>query len=140
MASDGAAMECTLGGTTVSVALTTRAWLELLYMDLIHLRGFRALHRAVSRMPTYPVTPQPTATADVVAAVTSACLWYFRAAKCLERSAAVTRLLRQRGVPAEMVVGCHRSPLTGHAWVEVAGSIVSDNMEGLEHFRVLDRW
>jgi Transglutaminase-like superfamily len=124
----------------VSIALTTRAWLELLQVDLIHLRGFRALHRAVSRVPTRPVTPSATAISDVVAAVTSACLWYFRAPMCLERSAAVTRLLRRRGVPAEMVVGCHPAPLKGHAWVEVAGNIVSDHMDGLEYFHVLDRW
>ena len=124
----------------MNVELTIRAWFELLQVDLIHLRGFRALHRAVSRTPTRRMTPSPTAISDVVAAITSACLWYVRAPKCLERSAVITRLLRRRGVAAEMIVGCHPSPVTGHAWVEVAGAVVGDHMDGLEHFHVLDRW
>lgn len=124
----------------MSAALIVNAWVELLLIDLIQLRGFRAVYQAVSRTPTKEGSLTGTTVSDVVEAVTRACVWYFKGPKCLQRSAAVTRLLRRRGVAAELVVGCHQAPLRGHAWVEVGGDVVSDYIEGLEHFQVLDRW
>jgi hypothetical protein len=73
-------------------------------------------------------------------AVTTACILYPRSSRCLQRSAVVTRLLRRRGVTAELVIGCHPSPLRAHAWVEVAGKVVSDDTPYVRYMQVLDRW
>jgi hypothetical protein len=70
----------------------------------------------------------------------TACLYYFKPAMCLQRSAVVTRLLRRRGIAAQLVIGCLPAPIASHAWVEVAGQVVSDHRPGLEHYRVIDRW
>src|SRR5262245_12656122 len=86
--------------------VTARAWLELLYIDVVGLGGFRAIARTVVRTPCVAGGPLPAADTipAVVAAVQRACSWYVRAPQCLQRSAVVVRLLRSRGVPAELVV------------------------------------
>jgi prolyl oligopeptidase len=124
----------------VSVRLTLRTYLELLYVDLIHLRGFRALQRAVSRTPVRSTEPAASTVTDVLDALTWACALYFKQPRCVQRSAVVTRLLRRRGVPAQMLIGCHPTPFRGHAWVEVGGNVICDRLDGLEHFLILDRW
>lgn len=120
--------------------LTLRAWNELLYMDLVGLRGFHAVQRVVTRTTTRPVRAPGDTVASVVNAMQSACALYAKETKCLQRSAVVTRLLRRRGVPAELVIGCRLPPLTAHAWVEVEGNVVSDYQDDMNHFRVIDRW
>jgi hypothetical protein len=124
----------------VTRGLTTRAWLELLRVDLIQLRGFRATRRAVAGTRRVAVAYDQTTVDDVTTAVRHACLWYFKPIWCLQRSAVMTRLLRRRGVPAEMVVGCNHAPFSAHAWVEVLGRIVSDPLDEVDHYKILDRW
>jgi hypothetical protein len=123
----------------MSALLVAQAWIELLYIDLVGLLGFRAIQRCVSgTRPRVPARSEPIPA--VVAAMQTACALYFKPAPCLQRSAAVVRLLRRRGVLADMVIGCHLPPLQAHAWVEVAGRVVSDYQDGLEFYRVIDRW
>jgi hypothetical protein len=120
--------------------LVIAAWVELLYIDLVGIRGLPGIRRAVYRTATRDRHARPGTVTAVVEAMKSACMLYFKPAKCLQRSAVVTRLLRRRGIDAGLVIGCHVPPLKAHAWVEVSGDIVSDNQDGLEYFRVLDRW
>jgi hypothetical protein len=120
--------------------LTVRALTEYVYVDLVGLAGFRTLQRVVTHTPTRTRATPAATPGDVIEAVTRAGLWYFKSAKCLQRSAVVTRLLRRHGVAAELLIGCHIAPLQAHAWVEVEGQVVSDHLEGLEFFHVLDRW
>lgn len=124
----------------MSAKLAAEAWAELLYMDVVGLGGFRAIHRSVIRTPVRSIQPAPDAVSDVVQAMTNAVTVYFKHAKCLQRSAAVARLLRRRGVRADVVIGCHLAPLKAHAWVEVAGDVVSDYETGVEFMKVVDRW
>jgi hypothetical protein len=122
--------------------LTAMAFGELLYLDVIGLRGFHAVKRCVSR--TRPAPPSSSCSTSTVTTVVSAmklaCAFYFKKPQCLQRSAVVTRMLRRHGVDAQLVIGCHLPPLKAHAWVEVAGEVVSDREDGLEYYRVLDRW
>jgi hypothetical protein len=123
-----------------NIGLTVRAWLELLYIDLVKLRGFRALREVVGNRSG---TTSPEAVAQiepVVAAVDRAILLYMKPVLCLQQSAAITRLLRRRGVDAELVIGCHLMPFTAHAWVEVAGNVVAVETRSQEYLKVLDRW
>lgn len=120
--------------------LTAQAWMELLFVDMTGLRGFCALKRLVTRKTLIARRADAAVVAEVIGAVNCACAWYFRAPKCLQRSAAVTRMLRSRGVPAEMLVGYIMPPLKAHAWVEVSGRIVAEDVQDLQHYHVLDRW
>jgi len=71
--------------------------------------------------------------------VDRAALWYPRLALCLQKSAAVTVLLRECGIDCEMVIACRRVPFKAHAWVEVNGSVVNDNVKVQQVFRELAR-
>jgi hypothetical protein len=68
-----------------------------------------------------------------------ACAFYFKQVLCLQRAAATTILLRQYGVPAEMVIGTQLCPFRAHAWVEVAGRVANDKPYTADLYRVLDR-
>ena len=48
--------------------------------------------------------------------------------KCLEQSIVLWWLLMRRGVPAELQIGGRRTSagFEAHAWVEIAGTVVSD--------------
>lgn len=120
--------------------LVVQAWAELLYVDVVGMRGFRALKQFIARTPTRPVAPAPTAIPAVVEAMKTASTLYVKGPLCLQRSAVVTRLLRRQGVPAHLVIGCHPAPMKAHAWVEVGGTVVSDDRDGLEYLHILDRW
>lgn len=127
----------------MSLKLAAQAWGELLYLDLVGLGGFHAVQRCVSRTTARLTSTPPdssTAIPAIVEAMNTACALYFKKPQCLQRSAVVTRMLRRRGISADMVIGCHLPPLRAHAWVEVAGDVVSDEMDGLDHYRILDRW
>jgi hypothetical protein len=108
-------------------------------MDLVALRGFRAVCDAVGRTSVRNVDPSDDTVPAVVTAMKKACALYFKPTLCLQRSAVATRLLRRRGVAADLMIGCRLPPLQAHAWVEVAGNVVSDDQDGLRYYRVLDK-
>lgn len=57
-------------------------------------------------------------------AVLLATCFYAKPVLCLQRSVATTRLLRQYGVDARLIIGYRPSPFFSHAWVEVNGRVV----------------
>jgi hypothetical protein len=112
---------------------------ELLWLDLgIKLR-FRRLHAVVAQTRTASRTVSYDALAVVRPAIRDACVFYPKKVFCLQRSAAVTRMLRRRGLPASLVLGYQPVPLEGHAWVELNGVAVFDTLYSLELYRVIDR-
>jgi uncharacterized membrane protein YcgQ (UPF0703/DUF1980 family) len=68
-----------------------------------------------------------------------ACIWYWKEALCLQRSAATACLLKQAGIAAQMVIGAQQLPFKAHAWVEVDGRVVNDKSYTPEIYVVLDR-
>lgn len=121
--------------------LAMQAWWEFLYLDVVGLRGFEAVHRLVAATRTRPVYAAPEAVGTVLDAVATAHMLYVKPARCLQHAAVVTRLMRRRGIPADMVIGYQLPPLKAHAWVEVAGEIVGiEHQDEIEHYSVLDRW
>src|SRR5713226_6180057 len=54
----------------------------------------------------------------ICAAVDYACAWYPKRALCLQRSFVTTYLLREHGIPAQIVLGAQKAPFKAHAWVE----------------------
>ena len=120
--------------------LAFKAYWKLLRFDWYLLRrNFTALYNQVRNCPVNPGVPEPNALGNICSAVDSACTWYWKGVLCLQRSAVLTCLLRERGVPAEMVIGVQQAPFRAHAWAEVNGNVVSDRPSAVERWAVLDR-
>jgi hypothetical protein len=112
---------------------------ELLWLDVCSFLGFRVLYRAVARVGLADSAVSYDALALIRVAMRDACVFYVRQVNCLQRSAAVTRMLRRRGLAAKLVIGCQPQPVALHAWVELDGVVVWDHLSQISHYRVLDR-
>jgi hypothetical protein len=77
---------------------------------------------------------------DMVAAMEYASVFYPRTPACLQRSCALCRMLRTRGVSAEVVIGVQSRPFYSHAWVEVNGAPVNERLRAREVYAVIDVW
>jgi hypothetical protein len=120
--------------------LELKAYSELIQFDLYLMRGnFAALYDKVRKCPVAGRTPAPDAIERICSAVDMACIWYWKEALCLQRSAATACLLKQFGVPAQLVIGAQQTPFRAHAWVEVDGRVVNDKPYTPEIYAVLDR-
>lgn len=119
--------------------LVLKAFFKLVQFDLYVAKGnFAALYDKVRQYPIRGVS-RPIAVERICYAVDLACIWYWKEALCLQRSAATACLLKYCGVPAQMVVGARQMPFRAHAWVEVAGHVVNDRPYTPEMYAVLDR-
>jgi Transglutaminase-like superfamily len=120
--------------------LMLKAYGKLILFDLCLARGnFAALYEKVRNYPVSKRTPSPDTVERICYAVDLACIWYWKEALCLQRSAATACLLKQHGVPAQMVIGAQQMPFKAHAWVEVDGRVVNDKAYTPEMYAVLDR-
>ncbi|MHB8527257.1 MAG: lasso peptide biosynthesis B2 protein [Candidatus Acidiferrales bacterium] len=120
--------------------LVLRAYGQLILFDLYLARGnFEALYDRVRNHRIGQNAPAPDAAARICSAMDMACIWYWKEARCLQRSAATTCLLKEHGVPAQMVIGAQQMPFKAHAWVEVDGRVVNDKPYMREMYAVLDR-
>ena len=120
--------------------LVFKAYLKLIHFDLYLARGnFAALYEKVREYPIATRTMAPDPVERICQAVDMACIWYWKEALCLQRSAATTCILRQYGVPAKMVIGARQMPFKAHAWVEVDGHVVNDKAYTPELYGVLER-
>ena len=120
--------------------LVLKAYLKLIYFDLYLAQGnFAALYDKVRNYPVGANTPDPNSIERINYAIDLACIWYWREALCLQRSAATACLLKKYGVPAQMVIGAQQLPFRAHAWVEVDGRVVNDKPYTPEMYAVLDR-
>jgi hypothetical protein len=120
--------------------LVLKAYLKLIQFDLVLGRGnFVELYDRVRSFPVGEATPAPDAVERICSAVDIACIWYWKEALCLQRSAATSCLLKSHGVLAQMVIGAQQLPFKSHAWVEVNGRVVNDKSYVTEMYAVLDR-
>jgi hypothetical protein len=120
--------------------LVLKAYWKLILFDLYLARGnFAALYDKVRNYPIRAEAPADNAVEQICSAVDMACIWYWKEALCLQRSAATACLLKKYGVPAQMVIGAQQMPFKAHAWVEVDGRVVNDKPYTLEMYAVLDR-
>lgn len=120
--------------------LVLKAYLKLIHFDLYLARGnFAALYNKVRNYPVTDVEPAPGAVKRICDAIDMACIWYWKEALCLQRSAATACLLKKHGVRAQMVIGAQQMPFKAHAWVEVDGQVVNDKPYTPEMYGVLDR-
>jgi hypothetical protein len=120
--------------------LAFKAYGKLIYFDLYLARGnFSALYEKVRKYPVQAKAPSPQAVEEICSAMDMACIWYWKEALCLQRSAATACLLKEFGVPAQLVIGAQQMPFKAHAWVEVEGLVVNDKPYMHEMYAVLDR-
>jgi len=120
--------------------LVLKAYLKLIHFDLYLARGnFAALYDKVRNYPTGSQAPAADTVEQICFAVDMACIWYWKEALCLQRSAATACLLKKYGVPAQLVIGAQQMPFKAHAWVEVGGRVVNDKPYTPEMYAVLDR-
>ena len=120
--------------------LIVKAYLKLIYFDLYLARGnFEALYKKVREHPIGKGPVSPDLVECICSAIDMACIWYWKEALCLQRSAATVCLLRHYGVPAHMVIGAQQMPFKAHAWAEVHGRVVNDKSYMPETYAVLDR-
>lgn len=120
--------------------LVLQAYLKLIQFDFYLARkDFAAIYNKVRHYPIANKAPFPYAVEQICSAVDMACIWYWKEALCLQRSAATTCLLKRHGVPAQMVIGAQQMPFKAHAWVEVDGRVVNDKPYTPEMYGVLDR-
>jgi Transglutaminase-like superfamily len=119
---------------------TLNAYAALFHFDLLLRRGnFAAVYDAVRRRPCRRHEHEADTIRRVCSAVDSACIWYWKQVLCLQRSAVTTCLLKDSGIPAQLVIGAQHTPFRAHAWVEVDGRVVNDNSYTNEIYAVLDR-
>ncbi|HET8922533.1 MAG TPA: lasso peptide biosynthesis B2 protein [Candidatus Acidoferrum sp.] len=120
--------------------LVLEAYLKLIHFDFyLARRNFSALYDSVR---SYPTGKSPDAVNNIERicfAVDMACIWYWKEALCLQRSAATACLLKRHGIPAQLVIGAQQMPFKAHAWVEVEGRVVNDKPYVHEMYAVLDR-
>jgi hypothetical protein len=122
------------------VFLVLRAYLRLIQFDSYLARGdFEALYNKVRNFPIGKKPASLNSVERVCSAVDMACIWYWKEALCLQRSAATACLLKRHGFPAQLVIGAQQMPFKAHAWVEVDGCVVNDKPYTPEMYAVLDR-
>ena len=120
--------------------LAVKAYLKLIYFDYYLARGdFRNLYEKVRTYPLQQKAPSGHSVDEISAAVDVACIWYWKEALCLQRSAVIACLLKHYGVSAQMVIGVQQMPFKAHAWVEVDRRVVNDKPYMQEIYAVLDR-
>jgi hypothetical protein len=120
--------------------LFLRAYVQLLLVEsYLRKEDFKGLYERVRNCPIERATLEPSLVSAICEAMDFACIWYWKHALCLQRSAALTCLLRHHGVAANLVIGAQHMPFRSHAWVEVEGRVVNDKPYVGEVFAVLDR-
>ncbi len=101
--------------------------------------SFEALYEYLRSIAVSQRVADPDAIERVKVAVDEACIWYFKPALCLQRSAVAVALMRGLGVPAQFVYGVQQLPFKAHSWVEVAGTVVNDRQEVRQEYCVMER-
>ena len=120
--------------------LILKAYLKLARFDLYLARGnFAVLYDKVRDYPVAKVTPAANAVECICSAVDMACIWYWKEALCLQRSAATSCLLKSHGIFAQMVIGAQQMPFKAHAWVEVDGRVINDKSYVSQIYAVMNR-
>jgi prolyl oligopeptidase len=106
-----------------------------------HLRwhGDRPLQGALEAFRRPKEGPARYSAQQICHAINVACVLYFKTVMCLQRSVALTMLLRRYGLAAELVIGARILPAKFHAWVEIKSIVVGDKPYVPQLYRELER-
>jgi hypothetical protein len=115
-----------------------RALWEIARYDVVNFtRGFQCIYQQGTQYQVAARTFHAETERLVCEAVSLAACFYYKPVRCLQRSVAATRLLRNSGIHARLVIGYRPSPFFSHAWVEVDGRVVNDSPAYKERLHVL---
>jgi hypothetical protein len=119
--------------------LILHAYAELIWHDLFMSRhNFESLHRRVRGFPISEARTESISADSVASALDVACCFYPRRVLCLQRAAVLVKILREKALPARLVIGAQKFPFKAHAWVELDGVIVDDRLASRERFFILE--
>jgi len=108
-------------------AMVFAAFCGLTFVDVaVRTVGFAHIRRRLAKYALRQADVTPEDLGRALAAVNHAALYYPRELKCFPRSAALTWLLRRRGIPAQLIIGCRHTPFYGHAWVQLGDNVIND--------------
>jgi hypothetical protein len=127
----------TLTGKTTKTGAVL--WNLLRYDVIFRLRGFQGIYRDVTNLPVSQRQHTPRSEQQLAQAFQIAASLYGKHVRCLQRSAVLVRMLRQRGWAATLVIGYRATPFLGHAWVEIDGKVWNDSSEYQRRLQTLDR-
>ena len=117
-----------------------KMFVGLLAYDMLGLgRKFSRVHRLVGRWPMASRSTSAEEIDQVCEEINLALIWYPKRVLCLQRAAVTTCLLRNCGVPAQMVLGAQKIPFKAHAWVEVNGKAINERANVQAMFGVWER-
>ncbi|HEY1525944.1 MAG TPA: lasso peptide biosynthesis B2 protein [Candidatus Angelobacter sp.] len=120
--------------------LLLKALCGLLIFDLLQCgRSFAKIHACVHAWPVAKRLMWSDMGEQVSEAVNYACVWYPKRTLCLQRSAVATCLLRQYGLPAELVIAAQKFPFKAHAWTELGGKVINERKDVQRAYLVWDR-
>lgn len=127
----------------VTLRELARAWLELptvwLVLRVLPARRLLATPLAGAAEGTLRCEDRVTAAREAARLVHAAARLSPFPSTCLTRSIVLSRLLRRRGLAAEIRIGVRRGdgPFAAHAWVEVDGEPVNDGADVADRHAVL---
>lgn len=120
--------------------LLPRAFAALLLFDLLGLSyDFARMHEFVCAWRTCTGESDISTATQIMNAVNSACVWYPKRVRCLQRNAVLTCLLRHYGIKAAMVMGAQKFPFRAHAWTEVNGHVINERRDVKSFYLVWER-
>jgi len=109
---------------------------------MLRVCGYRSIRRYLARYAPprrFEERSEPIDVASIVDIVDWALVYYPTPVKCLHRSTLIAWLLKRRGVPAQLVIGCQHTPFYAHAWVELNGEVVNDPPSVREQYVEMER-
>jgi len=118
-----------------------KALLGLVVFDVFRFgNNFSKIHACVKLWPTTH-RPIPSDVVErICRAISYASMCYPKRVLCLQRSAVTTCLLRNSGMPAQMVVGARKFPFKAHAWTEVNGRAINERRDVQQIYLVWERF
>ncbi len=117
-----------------------QALVALFVCDMIvSFRPFKVFHSTIKQWTVANTFGGQDTIDRVCAAVNYACVWYPKHALCLQRSFALTYLLRKHGVAAHLILGAQKLPFKAHAWVEVNGQALNERSDVQAIYSVWER-
>jgi hypothetical protein len=110
---------------------------ELARYDVVF--AWRGMQGVRPKAASRPEGSEGSQVALICEAVRAVAPFYWKPIRCLQRSIVTARLMRGRGIPAEVVIGYRPTPFFSHAWVEVGGRVANDSPVYQARLQVLER-
>lgn len=96
---------------------------------LLKYRKFFGLTEYIKKLrKNHKKNPRHIELKNIVASLDQACFYYFKHVRCLQWSTALTLILIEEGWNASLVIGVQNYAFLSHAWVEIDGNVIGDNL------------